>query len=314
MPSLVWQLGLLVGFGLVLSSSADLVVRATATIARSLGLTSFIIGFLLLGIATSTPEFFVALQSAADGVPQLSLGNLVGASILLLSFVIGLAAVISGQLKLNHQMKLTDVMAICSVIASPIFVVWDGNLTRVDGLFLIGFYVLHVLLLNHDQGIAVAIERRIKRVRHIGYHLGELVLGLGGITFASKVIVENAELVTQTMKIPILVFGLFFLSVGTNLPEISLAVGSLIRRQKDIAFGDLLGSSAVNTFILGLLGVIQPFSVIDSGRLHLALGLLAGVALYFVWAVSSGKTISRKEGIGLLFFYGAFVAYELFGL
>src|SRR3989304_468821 len=149
MPSLVWQLGLLVGFGLVLSSSADLVVRATATIARLLGLTSFIIGFLLLGIATSTPEFFVALQSAADGVPQLSLGNLVGASILLLSFVIGLAAVISGQLKLNHQMKLTDVMAICSVIASPIFVVWDGNLTRVDGLFLVGFYVLHVLLLNH---------------------------------------------------------------------------------------------------------------------------------------------------------------------
>ncbi|KKW32063.1 MAG: Na+/Ca+ antiporter, CaCA family, partial [Candidatus Uhrbacteria bacterium GW2011_GWA2_53_10] len=107
-------------------------------------------------------------------------------------------------------------------------------------------------------------------------------------------------------------FGLFFLSLGTNLPELALAFESIRHRRREIAFGDFLGSSAANTLILGLLGLVAPFGGAGNGRLFGALVLLGSVCVYFLWAISSGREISRKEGVGLLVFYLLFVAYELF--
>src|SRR3989344_4371833 len=127
------QAGLLIGFGFVLSGSASLVVRSASTLAYKMGITSYAVGFFLLGILTSTPEMFVALQSAIDDVPQLSMGNLLGGSILLLSFVIGLSSVLLGKVRLNHGFKFHEILVSSVVIASPVAFVWDGQLTRTEG-------------------------------------------------------------------------------------------------------------------------------------------------------------------------------------
>lgn len=310
--SIWWHIGILLGFGLVLSTSAQLVVRAALGIAKRAGFTNFTIGFLLLGIVTSTPEMFVALQAALAGIPQLSTGNLLGGSILLLSFVMGSLALIRGRVTLTRGFRWQDMASTCAVIAAPVVILWDGGMSRGEGIFLVGCYGVHAMLMARDGKDGTA-HRTVARWRGKWHMIGLLVFGVAGLAIASRMMVQSAEAVIATFAIPPVVFGLFILSLGTNLPELALAAGSLRSKGEDVAVGDFLGSAAANTLILGMLGIFSPYQASDPARIVPALVLLGSVTLYFLWSFSTGRTLTRREGFGLLAFYAIFVAYELFG-
>lgn len=314
MNAFVWQIGILLGAGLVLAGSAGVVVSSTVSLAKRYGLTSFTIGFLLLGLATSTTELFVAMGAVAEGVPQLSVGNLLGGSILLLSFLMGVASIISGNITLDHGLSFREIILSSAVVAAPVFALWDGGASRVDGLFLVGMYLLHGFLLKKDQDKLHTLAKRKIRARGFVYDISMLAIGLIILAVTSRAIVGIAENIIASFHIPTFVFGLLLLSVGTNLPELALAFESALARRKSIAFADFLGSAAANTFILGLVALAMPFTIASREKLLFSLALLGGVTVYFVWALSSGRTISRKEGIGLLFFYILFLLYELVGV
>lgn len=311
--SLVWQAGLLLGFGLVLAGSAQMVVGAAATIASRLGLRSFTIAFLLLGVLTSTPEMFVALQSVIEEVPQLSMGNLLGGSILLLSLVMGVSSVLLGKITLNHDLTFGEIVLSSAVVAAPVAVLWDGRLSRLEGWFLVGVYVVHALLLNKEERIVRHLEKHAKQAKNLTTHLLQLTIGFVGMALSSRVMVQQAEAISARFLIPPFVFGLILLSLGTNLPEFALAFEAVVARRKIIAFGDFLGSAAANTLILGFLGIVSPFAVDGQGRLWFSLVLLGSVTAFFIWALSSRRDINRKEGLGLLLFYALFVVFELLG-
>ncbi len=303
------HIAILILSGIILTVSASVIVRQATALAHTIGLSTFTVGFLFLGVMTSMPEIFVALQSARDGVPQLSAGNLLGGSILLLSAVMGMTAVFLGKITLDHHLSMREIWAMMGVIAIPALVLWDGSLTRPDGLLLITVYGLHALFLNTAKN-----NTHQKKKTHGANPfriIMVLVAGLGGVFIASRLIVTSAGAIMGVFSIAPIVFGLFVLSLGTNLPEIALAIQSIRSRRREIAFGDFLGSSAANTLILGALALFSPFSVSGNGKLQGALILLFSVTIYFLWAVSSGRTITRKEGIGLLVFYLLFVLYEL---
>ncbi len=302
------QISILVVFGIVLAGAAGVVVKQASSLAQKFGFTSFTMGFLLLGVFTSTPEIFVAIQATADGIPQLSVGNLLGGSVLLLSFVMGVTAILLGGVVLDHHLSIRELWAMMGVIAAPIAVLWDGRLTRTEGLFLVVIYGLHAFLLNRD---GKKKKRERGGLEGLGGHLVILAAGVVVMFISSRFIVAMAEAIMGTLSIAPLIFGLFFLSFGTNLPEFALAFESIRHRRREIAFGDFLGSSAANTLILGILGIIAPFTGGTAG-LFGALVLLGSVCIYFLWAISSGREITRKEGVGLLVFYLLFVAYELF--
>lgn len=302
----LWQhVSVLVVSGIVLTAAAGVVVRRATRIAHQFGVSSFVIGFLLVGVLTSTPELFVAIQATTDGIPHLSVGNLLGGSILLLSFVMGVVSLLLGRVRLDHTLRTEELWAMMAVIASPIAVLWDERLTRPEGLFLVGLYGLHAFILRRDG------PPGLRRGKGVSGHLVMLAGAVGVMFISSRFIVTSAEAIMGTFTIAPIVFGLFFLSLGTNLPELALAWESIRFRRREIAFGDFLGSSAANTLLLGLLGLVAPFGGGD-GRLTGALLLLGSVSLYFLWAVSSGREVTRKEGIGLLVFYLLFVGYELF--
>ncbi len=303
------QLTTLLLSGVFLTGAAHLVIGQSTRLARRFGLSDFTMGFLLLGLFTSLPELFVAIQSVSDGIPQLSVGNLLGGSILLLSFVMGATSIIQGQVALDHRLSQRELTLMIGVIAAPIAVLWDGQLTRIEGGVLVGLYILNSALLNHgnDKG-----NRKVKQSRHgLTRSIFLLVLGIITLFISSRVIVTQAESLMRMFSIAPVLFGLFFLSIGTNLPELALALDGIRNRRKEIAFGDFLGSSAANTLILGAIGLVSPFSAVGHGRIPGAVLILAALCLYFLWAAVSGRSISRREGIGLLAFYILFGVYEL---
>ncbi len=308
-----WHILLLLGFGILLTGSAQIVARSVAHISRVIGITGYSLSFLLLGFCTSAPEMFVAYRSMVEGVPQLSVGNLLGGSILLLSLVMGLSSVLYGKITLSHGMTFREIVLSCIVVASPVLVLWDGALTRIEGALLLGIYIAHALLLNTKTKVNRHAAYMTHHPSSVVKSIMLLLCGLLAMFVASYFIVEYATVLIGILHIPAFVFGLVLLSLGTNLPEFALAWQAGKSKTKSIAFGDFLGSAAANTPILGVIGLLSPFRVANTERIIFSLVLLFTVTLFFVWALSSRKDITRKEGLGLLLFYGIFVLFEFLG-
>ncbi len=305
-----WDIGVLLGFGLVLSAAAGIVLRSSMSLATRLGLTGYAVGFLFLGVLTSLPEFFVAVGAVTGGIPQLSAGNLIGGSLLLLSLVMGLSSILAGGISIDHGLSLNEIAFNSAVIALPAFVLWDGTLTRGDGLVLVTAYVIHAMVVRRDgKGNR---KKRTHLFRNFYSDAVMLLVGLGGLALSSRIIVGVGHGLAQRLGLPDFVFGLILLSFGTNLPEFALALEGILLRRQSIVFGDFLGSSATNTFIMGLLGLFSPFRMQQDARLFVSLALLVGVSVFFVWASRSKKYISRAEGFGLLAFFVVFVLFEIF--
>jgi cation:H+ antiporter len=296
---------------IALAKSADWMMKGISYFAHSLKIQSFLLSFLLLGIITSIPEMFVAFQSIADKVPQLSVGNLLGGAIFKLSFLMGISAILLGRIVLNHGMTLFDIGISAVVTLAPAVVVWDGKLTRLEGFILIGIYLIHIAYINKEQHVLSSIEHHAQHVKHGAHALLLCIGGLVGMAIASKYLVEIGSSSAMLLGIPPFVIGLFLITLGTNLPELTLATEAIMKKNQDIAFGDILGSSVISTLILGIVCVISPFSVPDHERMRMTLIILALVSVFFFWAASTKKDITRREGIVLFTVYIAFVLFEM---
>lgn len=307
---IIWLFALCI-LGAILAISAGIVVQATSYIAKKLQVTSFLFGYILLGFVTTIPEMFVAGQAIHDGIPQISAGNLLGGSILLLSFVMGASAFFLGRIILNHSMSKRDIAFSSFVIGAPSLCLWDGKLTRIEGLVLLIIYILHILFFNREQHIIEKIEHHAKHVRHLWHAIGLFILGITGIALSSRFLISIAKGFITSLGISPFIIGLFLVTFGTNLPELTLAWKAIIQKKRDIAFGDILGSSVVNTPILGIVCIIAPFSVPDIRRMRITLLLLAFIAVFFYRAASMKNDITKREGAVLLFTYLLFVLFEM---
>jgi len=295
----------------VLSKSADWIMKGVSYFAHSLKIRSFLLSFLFLGIITSIPEMFVAFQSVANRIPQLSVGNLLGGVIFKLSFLMGISAILLGRITLTHGMTLFDIGLSSLVTLAPAVVVWDGRLTQWEGIVLIAIYCIHIASINREQHVLSTIEQHAKHVKHGAHAFILCASGFVGIAIASKYLVVIGVGSATVLGISPFVIGLFLITLGTNLPEITLATEAILKKKQDIAFGDILGSSVIGTLILGIVCVMYPFSVPDHERVRMTLIILALVSVFFFWAASTKKDITRREGIVLFTVYIAFVLFEM---
>lgn len=307
---LINQIIFLICSVLVLAIGAETVVKTTAGLAKRFGIPSYGIGFLLLGITTSTPEVFVALQSIWNKTPELSVGNLVGGSIILLSLILGVCSLFLGDLKLKKTLTFQEIILASLVTCSPVLVLLDGKLTKLEGGILVSLYLFYLIFLEKEERLLEHVEKHARHVHHLGKLIFFLILGFIGIFLSSHVIVTSAQVIIREYHISSYIFGLIILTLGTNLPELALVIDAIKNQRRDIAIGDLLGSSAVNTCVIGLIGLFSPFQS-NSGEMRVSLLLLLFIVFYFLKAIKSGAKLTRWEGGALFLLYIAFFAYSV---
>jgi len=310
--NIVLALFLILVFSIALAKSTDLVIANIVKLARRLAVPEFTVGFFILGFATSLPEIFVAVNAVMEKTPQLSLGNLLGAILVLLTLIISLPAVLSGGVEIRKVLSSKDIVLSSFVIALPAFFSLDGNLTRLDGAILLFSYLIYVYVLNEDRSFLEKIKSAARKNKVNLFKVMALTsLGVLGIFIFSRFIVEISLDVAQTFFVPPLLVGVLFLSLGTNLPELSLAVKTVISKHKIVGIGDFLGSAAVNTFVVALLCLIYPFKVDDlAGVRKVSLFVIAAVILLAIF-MRTKRQLTRKEGIMLLSLYAVFLLVEI---
>ncbi len=307
------------GIGLVaLYFGAEYLVKGGASLALRLGLTPLVIGLTVIAFGTSSPEMVVSVQAALGGNGAISIGNVVGSNICNIALILGLCALIS-PLRADVQVIRREVPVMIGVAVVALLVLVDGRVARWEGgLLLVGLFAYTVITVRQARrgGNAGGGDAEFAEVLPAGKSTGlgvsliSVVGGLGLLVLGSHFFVRGAVSLAQQWGMSEVAIGLTIVAVGTSLPELATSLIAAIRRQGDVAIGNVVGSNIFN--VLGILGVAALIQPIEAPGLNWTdLGVMLGVSLALLPVVRSGSSVSRGEGAVLLVVYVVYTIWLL---
>lgn len=291
---------------------AGIAIHSVEKLSQTLKLSSFAVSFLILGLFTSVSEFSVGVNSIFENDPEIFVGNLIGASIVIFMMIVPLLAITSSSLKISPDFRNHNLPLALFTIATPTLLVLDGVVSRIDSFVSMGIYLFLVFNVQKKKGFFESLLRRNtldkKQVLH---HLSKIILAVGIIFLASNVVVHQTIYFSELLKISPFLISLLFISIGTNIPELSFVVRSAFLKSNQVAFGDYVGSASFNTFLLGLLTLIYNKPIyLNNNYLSSLIFLLVGLVAFYLFARSK-NVINRREGLILLLIYVAFLLSEI---
>lgn len=291
---------------------SGLIVSSATRFSHKLRLSPFAFSFVFLGIITSIPEFSVGLQSVADKTPQIFTGNLLGGILVLFLVVIPLLAIFGHGVSLKHEMDSTTLITTLVTILAPSAFILDGRLTIYEGAVLIIFYFIILFLVQRKNGIFDEDNSRLLNIKAYSYKdILKILMGIGIVFFASNLIVEKTIYFADIFNIPSFYISLIIVAIGTDLPELSLAVRSVISGNKEIAMGDYIGAASVSTLLFGLFTLLNKGEVVAIGNFMVTFIFTLIALTIFYYFFRTKNYISKNQGIFLLCVYILFIIIEL---
>jgi len=269
----------------------------------------------VVSFATSAPELIVSIKAALDGLPDLSLGNVVGSNIANLGLVLGVTVVL-GSINVRKSFYTTDwpVMMLASFLFLG-FIYFDGMLEQYEGIIMVVFLMLFLVYLLRFQKTAVADEMPEDDV---SLSLGKtlLLLAIGGLALwgGSELLIKGAVGTASSFGVSDRVIGITVVSVGTSIPELAASVIAVIKKEKAISVGNLIGSNIFNLLaVLGITAIITPIEVVDDGLLSSDIFWMLGISFIILPLVffPKGLRLGWRDGIILLGLYVTFVYMTL---
>lgn len=311
------QFLILVGGVAVLVVGADLFVKGASSVAERFGISQFVIGLVVVGFGTSTPELAVNIGAAVNGNTDIAIGNVVGSSIANVGVILGLAALVAPM-----AVQLRMVRVELPIVIAVSFLLWGlasfGQLVRWEGLILVGAFVafmLYLLKCSKSEPAAVQAEfadENPKANRNLGWTIGLIVVGLAALMGGAHLCVGAAVTLAKMWGMSELVIGLTIVAIGTSLPEMASSVMAAYRGHADIAIGNVLGSNIYNVLcVLGITAIITPLPTSAPTLMWLDIPVMIGFALVLVPMMLMGLKITRWNGALLLGAYAVYVGYSL---
>ena len=295
---------------------ADRFVYGAAGLARNLGVSRLVIGLTVVAFGTSAPEMLVSAMAALAGSREIGVGNAVGSNITNVTLVLGAAALVQ-PLSIHSRLLIREIPILFLSMAVAWAFLWDGELSRLEGVLLIVGMLLLIAWIGTqgrtadpgysdpppDAFVDDDIPDALPTAKAIVLFSVGLVLLLAG----SRVLVWGAIGIARDLGVSELVVGLTLVALGTSLPELAASVAAARRGEQDIAVGNVVGSNMFNLLgVLALPGIIAPGEV-DRAIIVRDFPLMVGVTLLLLlMAVNERSRIGRKRGMTLIL---VFVAY-----
>jgi len=301
---------MLFGFGLLVIGG-EFLVRASVALSLKLNVSKMVIGLTVVSFATSLPELLVSLNAALNGSPSIAINNVVGSNIANIGMVLGITAVM-GTIYIDKTFyKFTWPALIIFSLAFYFFLYNDNKLDAIEGAVLFLSLILFVILslkkpneINEDNAMdALSSTSNFKIL---------IWLSIGGVAlyFGAKWLVDGAVVIAQNIGVSEAVISVSVIAVGTSIPELAASVVAILRNEKAISLGNLIGSNIFNIgSVLGLTAMIKPIVVEDPEILSRDLiWMLVFAALLLPLAlVLKRHQLKKIEGFLLVFLYGVFI-------
>ena len=303
---------------LLLYLSGEWVVGGLMRLAKFLGWKEFVVAFFVMAFAASLPNLFVGITSALKGIPQLSFGDVAGNNLVALTLAVGLAALFAkgGIVADSKAIQTTSIFTLVAAIL-PLLLIWDGELSRVDGIVLILFFVFYCywLFCKKERFCKIYDEHKTSTGRDFKSSIadfGKIILGVILLIIAAQGIVASAQFFAQAFNFPLIFVGVLITGLGSALPEIYFAVSMARKGQSWMILGDLMGAVIVpSTLILGIVVLIHPIRILDFSPFAIARVFLIISTFSFFLFIKTDRHITRKEAFYLMGIYLVFFLVEI---
>ncbi|TKB47895.1 calcium/sodium antiporter [Thalassotalea mangrovi] len=300
--------------------SADKFVFGAASLARNLGIAPMIIGLTIVAMGSSAPEMVVAATAALQGAPDTAIGNAIGSNITNIALVLGITAICKPLVVSSSTLKRElPILLLVTFIAS--FMLYNLQLSFIEGLvLLIGFIVFITVLLvvsmrqsKEEQALDPMLAESVAEVpQDVKTSAATLWLLVGMILLplSANYLVDSATVIARQFGVSDLVIGLTIIAIGTSLPELAASVVSIVKKEDDLALGNIIGSNIFNILaVLAIPGLLAPGAVdaqVASRDVPFMMAItLLLLILCFSWR---GKfNIGRTKGVVL---FACFVFYQ----
>jgi cation:H+ antiporter len=298
----------------LLVAAGDLLVAKAAHLARTYDVPKVVVGAIVIGFGTSLPELFVSVNAALKGSPGLALGNIIGSNIANVGLILGIGAFMA---TLHVQRSVIRADLPLGVLAALFLLLWAAPNAEISqltgGILLAGFaFYLRVSLFatrEHRAALDSEVLRTIPESdRRPGRDLIWILLGLGGITMGSELLVRGGVEIAKALGVDERIIGISLVAFGTSLPELAAMWAAARKGETDLAVGNIAGSNLFNLlFVLGTTALIKPIALPEITIVR-DLPVLAVFSVLAFPLLSSERRLGKRQGALLLLCYTSYIA------
>jgi cation:H+ antiporter len=315
---------LLLAAGLaLLTLGGELLVRGASRLAAAFGISPLVIGLTVVAFGTSSPELAVSIQAGLAGSSDIAVGNVVGSNIFNVLLILGACALI-GPLIVQRQLIRLEVPIMIGVSLLLLVLALDGRIGFFDGLLLTAGIISYVSWsivrsrrerpVAQDEFVAEYGEQNLSPRQGSAETVRNLALVVGGLitlVIGARWLVDGATSIARAFGVDDVIIGLTIVAAGTSLPEVATSIIATIRKERDIAIGNVVGSNIFNMLcILGISALVTPGGVVVAPTIiTFDLPIMIAVAVACLPIFFTGYTIARWEGA---LFLGSYIAYTAF--
>lgn len=308
---------LFIGLGLVLLIfGGDWLLKSAVGFSLRLQIPKIVIGMTVVSFATSAPELIVSLKSALQGHSDLAMGNVIGSNIANLALVLGITVLLS-DIKVTKSFFKTDwpIMMLASVLLY-VFIVFDGVLVAYEGAILFGSLIAFLIYMLKFQKTAVEDEMP-EDDEELPLWRAVMFLAIGGVALwgGSELLISGAVGLAEKFNVSQRVIGVSIVSIGTSIPELSASIIAVLKKEKAISLGNLLGSNIFNILaVLGLTSLVHPIKIVDQGLIDNDIYWMLGISFLLLPLsyIFKKMNFGKLEGVVLLGLYVSFI-YMMIG-
>lgn len=314
---------MLIGGFVGLIVGGELLVRGASNLAAAANVPPLVIGLTVVAFGTSAPELAVSIQSCYAGKTALAVGNVVGSNLSNILLILGAAAIVA-PLTVSRQLFKLDVPVMIAAAAVLMALGFDGIISRGEGIAMVIALVVYLFwTIIQGKREAKALEKELEDITpqasqrttlalisNLASLIGGLVLLIGGAGWLVDACVHLAKQFGVTEA----VIGLTIVAIGTSLPELAISMIASARGKRDLAVGNVVGSNILNILcVVGMSAVVAPAGVgVAQEFLDFHIPFMIGISIACLPVFLSGFRVSRLEGLGMIGFYAAYLAWLVY--
>ena len=295
----------------------DFLLKSAVGFANRMQIPRIVIGMTIVSFATSAPELIVSIKSAIEGHADIALGNVIGSNIANLGLVLSITTILC-TIDINKHFYKTDwpIMMFSSLLLY-VFIGFDGVLGRVEGSILFFFLLLVLVFLFkfNKSSIEESSDELIDKSPSLFKDISFLAIGAIGLWGGAELLINGSIEIAKQFHVSERIIGITVVSIGTSVPELATSIIAVIKKEKAISLGNLIGSNMFNILaVLGITSIIQPIHALDDGLMNSDIFWMLAVSFLVFPLVFAPKKmkLSWKEGCILLSIYMCFLFFTLF--
>jgi cation:H+ antiporter len=296
-------------------------VEGASSIAKKFKIAPIVIGLTVVSFGTSAPEFFINIISSYSGNTEIAVGNILGSNIANVLLILGVSALVYPLIS-RHNTVWKEIpfsflaIFILTIMANDKHI--DGEsfavISRIDGIVLIAFFVI---FLYYTFSISKAEGEEFVFFQQPSLSVKKSILyilfGVLGLFVGGKFIVDGAVLIAKWFDISSSFIGLTVIAVGTSLPELATSVVASLKKNSDIAIGNVVGSNIFNIFlIIGVSAILNPLPILESSNLDLYTAIFSSFMLFAFMFIGKKHTLEKYQGGLLVFIYVLYITTIVF--